>query len=106
MKQHTAGELKYWGSILAADGATVLAANIGMGVTDLSGRRLEQAQLIASETSHMILLRNGDATALTPAGYIQVDGITYVVDYTQDPRTPRPDMWVEVYCHVERTSAQ
>lgn len=105
MKTHTAGELLYTAQILGPDGSTVLASGIRAGIEDLSGRRLEQAQLIAAETSHMILFRAGDATTLTPASYVSCDGALYVVDYTKDPRKPRAHMWLEVYCHVERTQS-
>lgn len=68
------------------------------------GRRLEQAQLISSETSHLIVMHAGDARTVTTSGYLLVDGTLYVVDYLQDPRAPRPKMWTEIYAHVERTS--
>lgn len=103
MRNHTANQLEYQGNILGPDGSTVLVSGVACGVEDLSGRRLEQAQLIAAETSHMILMRTGDAALLTDAGYISVEGTLYVVDYRQDPRNPRPKMWIEVYCHVERS---
>jgi hypothetical protein len=103
MRGHTANELLYKAQILAADAATVLAPNVGCGVSDLSGRRLEQAQLVASETTHMILMRAGDAAVLTSSSYVSTGGTLYVVDYTTDPRIPRPGMWLEVYCHVERS---
>src|SRR4051812_42035720 len=103
MRNHTANQLKFRGNILAPDGVTVLTSAVPCGLEDLSGRRLEQAQLIAAETSHMILMRTGDASTLTDAGYISVEGTLYIVDYRQDPREPRPKMWLEVYCHVERS---
>lgn len=105
MRGHSANELLYQANILAADGVTVLATGIAAGVIDLAGRRLEQAQLIAAETSHMILMRAGDTTALLDSSYISCDGVLYIVDYTQDPRTPRPNMWLEIYVHVERTNS-
>lgn len=110
MKQHAAKDLRYVADLMDVDGSTVLTPGIGAGIEDLSGRRLEQAQLMSAETSHMVLLRYADAQALPNQGYVQVTdpntGIAtlYVVDYTQDPRNPRPRVWVEVYCHVERTS--
>ena len=108
MRQHAAKELRYYANVLAPDGATVLASGLGAGIEDLSGRRLEQAQLIASETSHMILMRYADAVQIPTQGYLQVADLgtgavtLYVVDYTQDPRNPRPRVWTEVYCHVEK----
>lgn len=111
MKQHAAKELRYVASLLSTDGATVLTASVGAGIEDLSGRRLEQAQLMVAETTHMILLRYADAQALPPQGYIQVvdpgSGATtlYIVDYFQDPRIPRPRVWTEVYCHVMRSNS-
>jgi hypothetical protein len=108
MKQHTAKELRYDASILGPDGATVITASVGAGVEDLNGRRLEQAQLISAETSHMVLLRYPDAQALPKQGYVKVTDpgnsvvTLYVVDYTLDPRVPRPRVWVEVFCHVEK----
>lgn len=111
MKQHSAKELRYLANIMDVDGATVLTAGVGAGIEDLSGRRLEQAQLMASETSHMILLRYPDAAALPQQGYVQLtdpgSGLVtlYIVDYFQDPRMPRPRAWTEVYCHVMRTNS-
>lgn len=104
--KHAAKELRYSVDLLAADGATVLLAGAGAGITDLSGNRLEQAQLMAAETTHMILLRYLDAKALPKQGYVRVidpdtSAITlYIVDYIADPRNPRPRIWTEVYCHV------
>lgn len=97
---HSANELLYTADILGPDLAPRVQG-IRMGVTDLSGKRLEQAQLIAAETSHMILARAADITALDNSCYIVVSGTTYVVDYTTDPRKPRPGVWTEIYCHVE-----
>lgn len=111
MKQHAASELRYTVDLLGTDAATLLAS-VGAAINDLAGRRLEQAQLVSAETTHMILLRYADALSLPIQGYIRVtdpgSGVVtlYVVDYAQDPRQPRPRVWVEIYCHVERTSAQ
>jgi hypothetical protein len=102
MRRHSANELIYTANILGPDGTTAVASGVPCGVEDLAGRRLEQAQLIASETSHMILMRTPDTAALTDSSYIACDGNVYVVDYRQDPRSPRPKMWTEVYCHLER----
>jgi hypothetical protein len=102
MRSHSSNELIYMATLLASD-ATTVVTTCRAGVSDLSGRRLEAAQLIASETSHLIVLRFGDAMALTASGFISCDGVLYIVDYLQDTRTPRPKMWLEVYCHVERS---
>jgi hypothetical protein len=102
---HTANELRHICDILAADGTTVLASSVRNGLEDLVGKRLEQAQLVSAETSHTILLHTGDADTLTESGYIRCEGVLYIVDYKMDPRVPRPGMWTEVYCHVERTAA-
>jgi hypothetical protein len=108
--QHSAKELQYTADLLDTDATTVLASQVGAGINDLAGRRLEQAQLISAETSHMILLRYADGLALPPQGYIQVTdpdtaAVTlYVVDYIQDPRKPRPRVWTEAYCHAVRAS--
>ena len=108
MRMHQASEIRYGVNILGTDGVTVLAADVGAGIEDLSGRRLEQAQLISSETSHMILLWYLDALKLPNQGHIQVidpgtgETTLYLVDYVEDPRKPRPRVWTEVYCHVER----
>ena len=110
MKQHAAKDLRYTANLMSTDGTTVLAAQVGAGIQDLSGRRLEQAQLMSAETTHMILLRYLDAGALPVQGYVKVtdpgNGVVtlYVVDYLMDPRVPRPRVWSEVYCHAERTT--
>lgn len=101
-RMHSANELKYAANILGPDNSTVRASGIRVGVMDLTGRTLAQAQLINSETSHIILLRRGDAAGLDKSCYIVCDGTTYIVDYYLDPRSPRPNMWIEVYCHVEQ----
>jgi hypothetical protein len=108
MKQHSAKELRYDAALLAPNASTVLTASVGASVEDLTGRSLEQAQLISAETSHRIVLRYADALALPARGYVRVTDpgssvvTLYVVDYLSDPRTPRPRVWVEVYCHAER----
>jgi hypothetical protein len=108
MRSHTADELKYTAQILDSDGTTVLGT-ARCGVEDLSGRRLEQAQLVSSETSHTLTMRYADAFAyVKDSGYISVEmdlgvNILYVVDSRPlDPRQPRPKMWLEISCHVER----
>ena len=103
IKKHTSSDLRYTAKILGADNATVLAPRVAVGVEFLSGRRLEHAQLIASETSHMIVLRSLDARQLTDAGYFDVSGVLYVVDYLPPALSERPDQWTEVYCHVSRS---
>lgn len=101
-KGHIADELRYPAQLLAADGSTVLLSGFKVGVNDLSGARREQAQLTDSETTHMILARrNAVAGLLSTASYVQADGVLYIVDYFSDPRVPRPNMWVEIYGHVE-----
>ena len=105
MKTHTANELRDYANILAPDGVTVLASGLNCGIEDLSGRRLEQAQLSAPQTSHMVLFRAGDASTLSSDGYLQVNGQLFLVDYPKDPRQPRTGMWLEVYCHMERTAS-
>jgi hypothetical protein len=104
MRGHSSNELQYHASILGPDGATVISSGIACGIEDLSGRRLEQAQLVASETSHMILMHYGDVAALSNSGYLlDGEGLLYLVDYTRDPREPRAKMWLEIYCHIERS---
>lgn len=105
MKAHTANELRDLANILAPDGSTVLASNVHCGIKDVSGRRVDQAQLSAPQRSFMVLFRAGDSTLLTDDGYLQVngDGYLYSVDYQNDPGEPRRGTWMEVYCHTERT---
>lgn len=109
MKQHAASELRYTVELLGPDAQTVLAS-AGAGIEDLSGRRLEQAQLQASETTHMILLRYADGLSLPIQGYVRVtdpgSGVVtlYAVDYAIDTRQPRPRVWIEFYCHATRTA--
>lgn len=102
MKAHSAGELRFSATLLGPDASTVRVTGLRVGLTDLTGRRLEQAQLIAAETSHVMVARYGDVVSqLDTSCYMVVDGITYIVDYMTDPRTPRPYMWVEIFCHAE-----
>lgn len=101
MKTHSAKELKYRAQVVASDAVTVLA-QVVVGVEFLSGRRLEHAQLISSETSHMIVLRGLDAKAVTDSCYFQISGVLYEVDYLPPNIDVRPGNWQEVYCHVVR----
>ena len=111
MRQHAAKELRYTVDLLDTDGSTVLLAGAGAGIEDLSGRRLEQAQLMSAETTHMILLRYLDGKALPNQGYVRLTDpdtavvTLYIVDYLMDPRQPRPRVWTEVYCHALRANA-
>lgn len=107
MRVHTANELRDYAVILAPDGATVLASGVHCGIEDLQGRRLEQAQLSAPQTSHVILFRTEDAVLLTEEGYVTVnaDGRLYQMDYLHDPRQPRTGMWLEAFCHAEGTAS-
>jgi hypothetical protein len=100
MRTHTASELRFIGDILGPD-SVVRAQKVRCGVDNLSGRRLEQAQLTNSEVSAMIVFRKGDAALLDKSCYVVVDGVTHVVDYLMDSNEPRPGMWLEVYCHIE-----
>lgn len=102
MRLHSANELRDYGQILAADAATVLIESVSCGLQNLSGRRLDQAQLESALTTHMILFHFADvAGELLNSCYIAVDTVTFIVDYKRDPRQPRPGMWLEVYCHLE-----
>lgn len=111
MRIHTAKEIRYWAALLDTDGVTVIAPQVGAGVEDLSGRRLEQAQLMSAETSHMVLLRYADGVGLPAQGFIQITDpdtavvTSYIVDYLQDPRQPRARVWIEAYVHAMRTNA-
>lgn len=98
---HSANELRSTGQILAADGTTV-KATVRVGVTDLSGRLLEQAQLINSQIANVIVARYADVAGILDAScYIVSEGKTYIVDYMLDPRKPRAYTWLEIFCHVE-----
>jgi hypothetical protein len=107
MKRHNASELKYTAIILDADASTAIASAYA-GVEDLSGRRLEQAQSVVADTTHMILFRYMDGRAVPSQGYISVTdpdtsiATLYVVDYPIDPRNPRPRVWSEIYCHATK----
>jgi hypothetical protein len=106
--KHAAKDLQYTVDLLRGDASTVAASGIGAGLTDLTGRQLEQAQLVAAETSHLVVLRYTDGKDIPPRGYVRVTdpgtgAVTlYIVDYILDPRDPRPRVWIEVYCHAER----
>jgi hypothetical protein len=103
MRTHTANEMQFSATLLQPDNATVIATGVGCGVEDLAGNTRAQAQLQAPETTHLILMRYLDGLALSNAGYVSVEGVLYIVDYLRDPRRPRPRVWIEVYCHAERT---
>jgi len=105
MRSHTANELRDRVDILAANGSTVLLSNVCAGITDITGQRREQAQLVAAETTHMVLFRTGDIGVLSNSSYIRSGGVLYIVDYISDSRIPRPGIWTEVFCHVERTTS-
>lgn len=103
MRSHSASEFRYYGNVIGPDGTSIRITGVGLGLEDLQGRRLEQAQLTKPETSHVLTFRFGDVTGqLDESCYVQVEGVLYIVDYLRDPRNPRPNMWTEAYCHVER----
>ena len=106
MRMPSANDLRDIVNLLATDGVTVVASNIRAGISDLTGARKEQAQLTSAETSHVILFRTEDVSALPVQGYIQdtVTGTVFLVDFQTDPRKPKSGMWVEVFCHAERTA--
>lgn len=97
---HSANQLRFIADILGPD-STLRASGIRVGQEMLSGKRLEQAQLIASETSHMLLFRANDAVTLDESCYVVIDGVTYIVDYKNAVNDPRPGMWLEVFAHIE-----
>lgn len=99
MRGHSSNELRTTGDVLGPD-YSFRAQGVYAGVFDLSGKRLEEAQLVTAETTHMVLFHAADVTTLDNACYLSIDGATYVVDYITDPRVPRPGMWTEVYCHA------
>jgi len=100
---HTANELRTKADILDSDGVTVLASAVPAGVTNLTGNSLKQAQLEAAETTHMLIFRGPDASVLKSSGYVRADGVLFIVDYPAPCQLPRLGMWLEVYCHVERS---
>lgn len=100
MRGHNANELTTTANVIGPDG-TGRIEGISAGVVDLTGKALEQSQLIASETSHRILFHTADVVGqLDTSCYIVADGGTYIVDYLIDPRVPRPGRWTEVFCHL------
>lgn len=106
--KHSAKEIRYTVDLLRGDATTVVASGIGAGLTDLTGRQLEQAQLVAAETSHMLVLRYADGKDIPQRGYVRLvdpgslQTTLFIVDYILDTRDPRPRVWIEVYCHVEK----
>lgn len=97
---HSTSELMFVADILGPDALTIRATGVRVGVKDLTGKALEQAQYQASEVSQVIVIRTLDASTLDTSCYIVVEGITYIVDYLTDPRDPRPGMWTEAFCHI------
>lgn len=101
MIKHSPSELFYRADILGPDMVPRYQEQYA-GLQDLSGRRLEQAQLVSSETTHCAVFNAKDVPLLDESCYISIEGTLYVVDYKLDPRQPRPGMWLEVYCHVAK----
>jgi len=104
MRTHSTNDLKFRADIIAPDGTTVLASNVYAGQEDITGARVDQQQLDNAESNHVITFRKPDAALLSRSGYVRIDGVLFIVDYFSEPNAPRPGMWLEVYCHVERTT--
>jgi hypothetical protein len=107
MRTHTASELRYTGQVLAKDATTVVIAAIRCSVADISGSRLEKAQLVSSETTHAIVVRYQDGKNITGDMFFLVEGILYVLDNrpldAYPDRAQQPNMWLELNAHVERS---
>lgn len=104
MRGHSTNELQYYGQVLDSDGSTVLSGNVPCGVSDLTGHVREQIQLSSPETTHRVVMYGADGAGVKESGFLNIDGTLYVIDYKTDPRIPRPGMWTEIYCHVQRTN--
>jgi hypothetical protein len=107
MRTHTASELQFTGQVLAKDAATVVIAAIRCAVSDLSGSRLEKQPGVSSETTHLIVVRYPDGSAITGDMYFVVEGVLYVLDNRPldafPERAQRPKQWLEINAHVERS---
>lgn len=112
MRGHSSNELNTVADILDidADGdtQTVLASSIPCGVQSVGGDRKNDAQFSMPQTTHMVLMRYPDSEEAKESGYIQCEGVLYVVDYIFDAytvgRAQRPRVWNEIYCHATRTN--
>jgi hypothetical protein len=101
MRAHSTNELIDRCNILDSDGTTVLLSNVPCGINDVTGRRDDQQQLMTAVTQHLVVLRYSDAVHVKPSGYLQSDGVLYIVDYPKmNINVPRPKTWAEIYCHV------
>jgi hypothetical protein len=107
MRTHTASELQFNGQVLAKDATTVVIEAIRCGLSDLSGSRLEKQPGISSETTHVIVVRFPDGSAITADMYVTIDGVLYVIDNrpldAYPDRAQRPKQWLEINAHVERS---
>ena len=105
-KQHSANELRFQGSLLASDGATVVAAGVWYGLTMLSSDRRDASQHEGALTTHLFVFRAEDAATLSDFGYVQdEDGNLYIVDTVNDALLPRPGIWLEVYSRRVRAAS-
>lgn len=102
---HSPSELFYRADILGPD-MVPRHQDRYTGIQDLTGRQLEQAQLVSSETTHCVVFQAPDVPLLDESCFIQIEEVLYVVDYKLDPRDPRPGMWLEVFCHVAQGGKQ
>jgi hypothetical protein len=107
MRTHTASELQFNAQVLDKDATTVVIASIRCSVSDLTGSRLEKQPGISSETTHVIVVRYPDGSAITGNMYFLIEGILYVIDNrpldAYPDRAQRPKQWLEINAHVERS---
>jgi len=90
-------KMQYRVDVIAADGITVLYSGVPSGVEDLSGKRLEQAQLINNETTHLVSMVF--RPNVSESCYILYGGRLFAVDYLLDPGVPLRGMFLQVYAH-------
>jgi SPP1 family predicted phage head-tail adaptor len=91
--------LRYKMDYLDASQTPVLSG-IAANAEDLSGRKLELAQLISAETTHRFTVRY-DAQ-ITSDGHISFDGSVFAIDYLRDPGEPFRKFYLEIYAHKVR----
>jgi hypothetical protein len=109
-KGYNASVLQFRGDIIDSDATTVLTESVPCGLKFLSGNRDDQPQLTNAVTTHVVVMRTPDCTTVKPAaGYIQIAGTLYAIDFPVDAYTkglaPRPGMWTEINCRVVENPA-
>lgn len=81
-------KMRYAGNILAGDATTVVLSDVAMGIEELDGRELKDAQNLNNRTNVRFTVRHN--VLIASSCFVQFEGALYPVDYVRDPGVPKP----------------